>query len=329
MDKKIVVITGCLGFIGQHLTKACLEKGWKVYGVDKKTYAADQNTIFEQKHRDFELIEEDICDLKILPDCNLLFNLAAESHVGNSIVCSSKFVKTNVDGVRNLLELIKAKPLNYYGKPLLIHLSTDEVYGDLEHGTFTESSPLEPSNPYSATKAAGDMLIKAWSRTNGLDYIIVRPTNNYGTHQYFEKLIPMVVKILSFNKGKKIPLHNGGEPIRSWLHVEDTVNALMTIVDNTNTQETCAEVYNIGGEEQKNKEVVRKIVNSYIGEEISRGWSEEHFRSLTTGEFNRPGQDIRYSVDDSKLRALGWTPHKIFDEEIAIIVDYYKEGFRW
>lgn len=326
---KIAVITGCLGFIGQHITQACLEKGWTVYGVDKRTYAADPNPCFDLEHINFKLIEKDICDLEKLPDCNFLINLAAESHVGNSIVGSSEFVKTNVDGVRNLLELVKAKPDNYYGKPMFVHFSTDEVYGDLAEGSFTEESPLNPSNPYSATKAAGDMLIKSYARTYGLNYKIIRPTNNYGDHQYPEKLIPMTVKILQFNKGKKIPLHNGGDPIRSWLHVNDTVDAVMHIIDYNLCSSTTAEIYNIGGAEQRNKEVVRKIHNTYFGHFINKPWDESDYKEHTTVEYNRLGQDVRYSVDDSKLRAIGWRPRVQFDSELPFIVTECAKRFRW
>jgi dTDP-glucose 4,6-dehydratase len=202
---KLVVITGCLGFIGSHVTRKCLDLGWKVYGIDSLTYASSPDLIgdFSYEYGDnFTYINEDIADLKYLPDCDYVINTAAETHVGNSIIDSKDFLKSNINGVQNLLDLIKAKPNNVVQRPILFHFSTDEVYGDITEGEHTESDHLNPSNPYSASKAAADMLITAWARTYGIEYIIFRPTNNYGEYQYPEKLIPLAVKLLQ--RGKKI-----------------------------------------------------------------------------------------------------------------------------
>ena len=194
---KLVVITGCLGLIGSYVTRQCLEKGWRVYGVDKCTYAANIHFLEKfQQHEEFTFIKADIAKLTYLPDCDYVINVAAESHVGNSIVDSSDFIETNINGVKNLLDLIRLKQRNVVSRPVFFHFSTDEVYGDIVSGEHTETDILKPSNPYSASKAAADMLIFAWARTYGIKYVILRPTNNYGIGQYPEKLIPLTVKLL-------------------------------------------------------------------------------------------------------------------------------------
>ena len=202
---KVVYITGCLGFIGSYVTRTCLELGWYVKGVDKMTYASNKDLLKEfKKYPNFSFVKCDINDLEFLYECDYIINTAAETHVGNSIVKSDDFINSNINGVHHLLELIR----NYRGEgkqvPILIHFSTDEVYGDITYGEHIESDILNPSNPYSATKAAADQLILAWNRTYNLPYVIVRPTNNYGIGQYVEKLIPKSCKYLML--GKRIPL---------------------------------------------------------------------------------------------------------------------------
>lgn len=315
---RLVVITGCLGLIGSHLTKRCLKLGWQVYGIDKVTYAANEHLIRKfSKNKNFTFVKDDIATLNYLPDCDYVINVAAESHVGNSIVESQDFIHTNVKGVKNLLDLIRKKQKNVDELPTFLHFSTDEVYGDILEGSHTETDLLNPSNPYSASKACSDMLIFAWSRTYDMNYVIVRPTNNYGIGQYPEKLIPLSVKLLQRNR--KIRLHDEGEPVRNWLHADDTAKAVIKIIESGNKNE----IYNIaGGFEQKNKHTVKKIVKCYF--EDDRDYSEY----VDLG-YKRKGQDVRYSLDDSKLRALGWQPSKNFDQEIVKIVEHYKNNFRW
>ncbi len=315
---KLVVITGCLGLIGSHITRECLRKGWKVYGIDKCTYAANTQFIEEfVKDSNFTFIKEDIATLKFLPNCDYVVNTAAESHVGNSIIDSEDFIHSNVVGVKNLLDLIRNKPANVDKRPIFFHFSTDEVYGDITEGEHIETDILKPSNPYSASKAAADMLIIAWARTYGINYIIIRPTNNYGIGQYPEKLIPISVKMLQ--RGRKIRLHDKGEPVRNWLHSADTATAVTTIIESG----TSDEIYNVaGGFEQKNKETVQKIIHSYF--EDNRECSEY----IDVGHV-RQGQDVRYALNDDKLKALGWKPEKMFDDEIKGIVEYYKNNFKW
>ena len=315
---KIVYITGCLGFMGSYATRRALKRGWMVRGIDKGTYAANYKLLEEFNHYpNFHFEEIDIKDLSHLYDCDYVINYAAESHVGNSIVKSEEFLDSNILGVKNLLDLIRFKQSNCNELPVLLHISTDEVYGDIDSGSHVETDLLKPSNPYSAAKAAGDMLIYAWARTYGVRYVMLRPTNNYGIGQYPEKLIPLSVKNLM--RGKKIRLHNNGTPVRNWLHADDTAAAVMTIINSSVTNE----IYNIaGGFEQTNAETVRKIIEAFSG--TAKNWE-----SYIDFSYSRPGQDVRYALDDSKLRALGWTPQKVFDDEIAEIVEYYKQKFIW
>jgi len=312
--KKIVYVTGCLGFIGYRVAVDCLNKGWYVYGVDKETYAANLNFLPTLlAYENFRYLKSDINDLERLVDCDYVINTAAESHVDNSITASGVFLKSNVNGVHRLLELIREK--SRYRMPTLLHFSTDEVYGDIEHGFHNEKDLLKPSNPYSATKAAADMLVLAWARTYKIPYVIVRPTNNYGIGQYVEKLIPKTVKYLTIDR--PIDLHDKGTPIRTWLHVSDTASAVTTIIESGVTNE----IYNISGNtEKQNIEVVTKIVKLVTGKDDISG----HICDLV-----RPGQDVRYAINDTKLQSLGWKATAIFDKELENIVQYYQDNFIW
>ena len=316
MSTKVVYVTGCLGFIGYHVTQACLDAGYYVIGVDKKTYAA--NIQFLPKlaaSKQFKFIESDINDLDMLYDCDYIINTAAETHVDNSIVSSDVFLRSNVNGVHHLLNLIKER--HRFKMPTLLHFSTDEVYGDIEEGSHVETDLLKPSNPYSATKAAADQLILAWARTFKVPYVIVRPTNNYGIGQYTEKFIPKSIKSLQL--GRAIPLHDAGLPCRTWLHVSDTARAVVKIIQ-AGVQN---EIYNISGNyEEKNIVIARQIVNLFYNKITDL---DMHLDLSIT----RPGQDVRYSINDDKLRALGWEPQAVFEVELNQIVQYYSRTFVW
>jgi dTDP-glucose 4,6-dehydratase len=316
--KKIVYVTGALGFIGSYVTRECLNEGWYVCGVDKITYAARPELIeeFSSAYKNnFTFIQKDINDLQFLYDCDYIINTAAETHVDNSIVSSEEFIHSNINGVHHLLELVKTK--NRFKMPVFLHFSTDEVYGDIVTGSHKETDILKPSNPYSATKAAADMLILAWHRTYNVPYVIVRPTNNYGIGQYAEKLIPKTCKFLQI--GRKIPLHNRGTPKRVWLNAKDTAKAVVKIIKS----ETENEIYNISGNyETENIEVVGKVVRLLFGDGVD-------VNQYCDFSYTREGQDARYSLDDSKIRSLGWEPKCIFDNELPSIVSYYKDNFIW
>jgi len=315
---KIVYITGCLGFMGAYATRKALKRGWMVRGIDKVTYAANLALLEEFKHYpNFTFERKDIKNLKRLCDCDYVINFAAESHVGNSIVRSDEFISSNVDGVKNLLDLVRFKPDNCNNRPIFFHISTDEVYGDIGAGAHTESDLLRPSNPYSAAKAAGDMLVHAWARTYGIQYIILRPTNNYGIGQYPEKLIPLSVKNLM--RGKKIRLHDNGTPIRNWLHADDTAEAVMAIIDSKKVNE----IYNVaGGFEQANIDTVKKIIKAFYG-------TLDNWEQYVDFSAQREGQDLRYALNDRKLKNLGWKPKRVFDNEIEKIVKFNKDNFTW
>ena len=320
--KKVVYVTGCLGFIGAYVTEACLKQGWHVVGVDKITYAAQPERLADFETygpNNFQFIKADINDLTRLVDCDYIINTAAETHVDNSIVSSERFLHSNVNGVHHLLELVRSK--ERFKMPTLLHFSTDEVYGDIAEGSHKETDLLKPSNPYSATKAAADMLILAWGRTFKVPYVIVRSTNNYGVGQYTEKLIPKTCKLLQL--GRKVPLHNNGTPKRTWLHAKDTASAIITII-NTGVQN---EIFNIGGNfECQNIDIVEAIHSLFVS---PMGQSHDWKDVVCDFSYHRDGQDVRYSLDDSKLRKLGWDNKCLFDKELPTVVTYYKNKFIW
>lgn len=314
MTKKVVYITGCLGFIGSYVTRLCLNRGWYVMGIDCETYAANTDYLKEfNQYQNFTYQCKNIIDLNMLYDCDYVINTAAETHVDNSIVNSTEFIRSNIDGVYNLLRLIQTK--SRFHMPTLVQFSTDEVYGDLIEGSHSETDLMRPSNPYAATKASADMLILAWNRTYSVPYLILRPTNNYGIGQYVEKFIPKSCKYLEL--GKRVPLHDNGQPIRTWLHAQDTALAVICLLD-CNKQN---EIYNISGNYQDtNLNVFCKILKA-------KGIDPNRY--LDYVDFvQRPGQDVRYSINDSKLRSLGWNNVMDFDIELKNIITH-NIGFKW
>jgi dTDP-glucose 4,6-dehydratase len=315
---KIVYVTGCLGFIGSYVTRLCLKRGWQVRGIDKCTYAANTELLNEfNEYPNFTFEKIDINDLEFLFDCDYIINTAAETHVGNSIVKSEAFLHSNINGVENLLNLIRHTRSESNRMPIFFHFSTDEVYGDIDNGNHKEGDTLKPSNPYSATKACADMLILAWARTYNIPYIILRPTNNYGQGQYVEKLIPKCCKYVQVEK--KLPLHNYGNSIRTWLHVKDTANAVIKIIDSGIENE----IFNVSSHfELKNIEVCDKIIDIYFPDTKDKS----QFYDFS---YQRPGEDLRYSLCDEKLRSLGWKEEAIFEEEIVEIAKYYRDKFIW
>ena len=316
MTTKIVYVTGCLGFIGSYITRNCLLRNWHVLGVDSETYAANIDLLDEfSKFKNFRYLKKNINDLNMLYDCDVIINTAAETHVDNSIVNGDEFIRSNIDGVHNLLRLIQSK--SRYKMPTLLHFSTDEVYGDRQSGSFTENDLAKPSNPYAATKASADMLISAWHRTYGVPYLIVRPSNNYGIGQYVEKFIPKTIKYLTL--GKRVPLHENGSPVRTWLHAQDTADAVMHLIYTNQVND----IFNISGNyEDTNLSIFKKILECL-------DIDSSEYDKYVDFTVQRPGQDVRYSVDDSKLKILGWQNKKMFDTELKKIVDYHAGKFIW
>lgn len=313
-NKKVAMVTGCAGFIGYHLTRHLLEKGWYIMGVDNLSYSSRNNFIATKfnEYDNFFFVEKDINDLDRLPDCDYIINCAAETHVDNSIENSDDFVHSNISGVHHILKLMERIKNQ---RPILLHFSTDEVYGDIKEGEHFETDALNPSNPYSATKAAADMLILAWARTHNIKYFIVRPTNNYGINQHPEKLIPKTCK--NFLLGRKLPLHNDGTPVRNWLHVSDTVKAVSTILEHGTINNT----YNIPGNyEERNIVIVNKIIKI-----LSPRGIDLSVYDLIDYSYSRPGQDVRYALNGDKLKSLGWKAVADFDKELKKIVNYNED----
>lgn len=319
---EIAVVTGCAGFIGSALTRYLLKNNWYVYGIDKLTYASNPEFIEEfNAYSRFKFIHEDIANLSRLPECDVIFNLAAESDVDTSNRDSRQFVLSNVLGVQNLLNLVSKSAIIKDYPPLFFQISTDEVYGATKDDNykFVETDILNPSNPYSATKAAADLLITSWANTYNIKYIIARPSNNYGYYQHPEKLIPLTVKKLA--RGQKIKLHNQGSPVRTWTHVEDTINAIKTIYYKGEQNS----IYNISSElEESNLTIVTDIIKAFHNEEYV---NIDDYVDLS---YNRPGQDMRYAICSKKLSDLGWRPSYNVRYEINNLVSSYKHGkFRW
>lgn len=285
------LITGGRGFIGSHFVELILNLGHEVIDIDKMTYASNKTLPFDN-NSNYELINEDIVTIQHLPVCDIIVNFAAESHVDNSIESPAKFLNTNVYGVFNILNLLRGK---VYKRPLFVHISTDEVYGDINDGERNEESLLNPSNPYSATKAAAEMLIFSYARTFGIKYQIVRSTNNYGPRQYQEKLIPKIIYCL--NNKQKIPIHGDGSYIRDWLYVKDNVQAIYKICFSKNLDN----IWNVSAYNyRKNIDIVQEIcdwfgIKNYL----------EYIEYIE----NRLGQDYRYSISSQKIRnMLRWAP---------------------
>jgi dTDP-glucose 4,6-dehydratase len=336
---KTIAVTGGAGFIGSALIRYLIKSDdYKVINIDKLTYSGNLQSlesISDNKNYVFE--EADICNFSKLNEIfnnhspDLLIHLAAESHVDRSIDGPDDFIQTNIIGTFKLLESVKNywQTLNGVKKEnfRFLHVSTDEVYGDLSEGSefFTESTRYDPSSPYSASKASSDHLVRAWHRTYGLPTLITNCSNNYGPCQFPEKLIPHV--ILNALEGKKIPIYGNGKQIRDWLYVDDHVRALIKVALNGNPGET----YNIGGNNEiRNIEVVMKIC-SILDEKKSHQLNRlSSFSQLIAYVKDRPGHDVRYAIDASKIqKELEWTPLESFDSGLKKTVFWYLDNKVW
>lgn len=284
------LVTGGRGFIGSHFVELCLSKGHKVVDIDKMTYASNQKLPWDDDEN-YTLIKEDIGKLTHLPLCDIIVNFAAESHVDNSINEPDVFAQSNILGTQNILNLLRGK---VYERPLFVHISTDEVYGDIENGHMTEESCLNPSNPYSASKAAAEMILLSYGRTYGIDYQICRSSNNYGPRQYPEKLIPKTIECLDENK--PVPLHGDGSYVRDWTYVKDNVEGVYKVCFSKKKNE----IWNISANNcLSNIEIVREV-SSWMNKSLKIKFVE-----------NRLGQDMRYSISSEKIRReLNWEPQK-------------------
>lgn len=334
-----ILITGGAGFIGSALVRYIVEnKEDTVINVDSLTYAGNLESLDSIKNNSRYVFEKvDICDScelnrvikKYQPDS--IMHLAAESHVDRSIDGPSDFIQTNIIGTFTLLESVRkylaSRDKTFREQFRFHHISTDEVYGDLENTSelFTESTPYNPSSPYSASKASSDHLVRAWQRTYGIPIVVTNCSNNYGPYQFPEKLIPHI--LTSALKGKPLPIYGEGDQIRDWLYVEDHAKALYLVLK----QGLVGETYNIGGHNEKqNIDVVKTVCDILDEIVLEKPPAVTSFHQLITFVDDRPGHDKRYAIDASKMEnELGWKPEQSFESGIRKTVEWYLENPIW
>jgi dTDP-glucose 4,6-dehydratase len=332
MKEKVILITGGAGFIGSHVVRRFVNKypQYMIINADKLTYAGNLENLADIETKENYTFEKiDITDKQAVADLfqkygyDGVIHLAAESHVDRSITAPDDFVHTNIVGTVNLLSAAINKWKNNSEGKLFYHISTDEVYGSLgKEGMFTEETAYDPKSPYSASKASSDHMVRAFGHTFGIPYVISNCSNNYGPNQFPEKLIPLAINNIKNNK--PVPVYGKGENVRDWLYVEDHASAIDQVFHRGKPGET----YNIGGNnEWKNIDLIRllcKIMDKKLGR--PEGASEK----LITYVKDRPGHDLRYAIDSSKLqRELGWSPIPDFAAGLEKTVDWYLTNNRW
>lgn len=314
-----ILVTGGAGFIGSNFVRRAYDEMFpgisSVLVLDKLTYAGVSKNLDQVKNKpNFEFIEGDICDSKIVEklvdSVDAIVNFAAESHVDRSITNAADFVETNVAGVQVLLDAAKATGT----KLRFLQVSTDEVYGSIESGSWDENCALLPNSPYSASKAGGELLARAYNRTHGMDVVITRCSNNYGPYHFPEKLIPLFITNLL--EGKKVPVYGNGKNIRDWLHVDDHCRGIYQVLTNGRS----GEVYNIGGgRELSNLEITSLILESMGADESSIQYVED-----------RKGHDLRYSVNWTKInKELGYEPQVKFEDGLRDTINWYRNNQNW
>ena len=315
-----LLVTGGAGFIGSHYVRTVLGDAWDgprpdvVVVLDTLTYAGNlRNLDPVSGDPRLELVRGDICDAplvdRLVEAADVVVHFAAESHVDRSIEGAAAFVETNVRGTQTLLDAARRHPVARF-----VHVSTDEVYGSIESGSWTEAEPLLPNSPYSASKASSDLMARAYHRTHGVPVCITRCSNNYGPYQFPEKVIPLFVTNLL--DGLEVPLYGEGRNVRDWLHVDDHCRAIHLVVAGGRA----GEVYNIGG----GTELTNKELTGLLLEATGHGW--EKVRRVP----DRLGHDLRYSVDCSKIEAeLGYKPMVGFEQGLADVVAWYTENRDW
>ena len=322
---KRLVVTGGLGFIGSNFIRKFLEK-YKILNIDKLTYAGNSDNLSDlNKHKNYKFIRADISKfdirkkiLKFKPDG--IIHFAAESHVDRSIEKSREFLETNILGTYNLLEIVKDDK-----KIKFVHISTDEVYGDLgkTKKKFNKKTKFNPSSPYSASKASADHLVSAWARTYRINSVIINCSNNYGPNQYPEKLIPYA--ILCLQNKKKIPIYGKGDQVRDWLFVEDHCEAIEKVFKSGKRDET----YLVGGKnEMTNIDLIKNLIEIYF--KIKKPDLKVNYRDYVTYVRDRPGHDVRYSVDTSYIEhKLRWKPKTLFETGLNKTIRWYMNNSKW
>ncbi len=302
-----ILVTGCAGFIGSHTVDKLVGSGYSVVGLDLLTYAGNINNL-SSSINDITFYEGDICDSALVKkivddhDIGCIINFAAETHVDNSIVDASEFIRTNVEGVRNLLDVCKNSGT------LFFQISTDEVYGSCEIGSFSETDKLEPRNPYSASKAAAEHLVTSYRNTFDIDYLMVRMSNNFGPRQNSEKFIPTILNSLS--RGDKIPIYGDGKNVRDWLYVKDCAEIICKLLELAPINQT----YNISfNNERENIYVVNKLL----------GILELEFDECATFVKDRPGHDFRYSISSKKMKSVVKVTPTDFTVALKDTVEFY------
>lgn len=312
-----ILVTGGAGFIGSAYVRSLLDgvhpgyEDAQITVVDKLTYAGNRANL-PRRHERLTFVQADIADAErvraLVAGHDEVVHFAAESHVDRSLYAASEFVRTNVAGTQALLEACLRAEVRR-----VVHVSTDEVYGSIDEGSWTESRPLQPNSPYSASKAGGDLFARAYWRSHGLDVRVTRCSNNYGPYQHVEKLIPLFVTNLL--EGLPVPLYGDGGNVREWVHVEDHCRAVHLVL----TEGSAGEVYNIGGTALSNREITERLLELCGAD-----------RSLVRPVEDRKGHDFRYAVDDTKIRTLlGYRPAVPFTDGLARVVDWYRENPGW
>jgi len=303
-----VMVTGGAGFIGSHFARRLAAQGDEVVVLDKLTYSGNRANLEDVEH---EFHHGDISDPEAVEraaqGCDAIVNFAAETHVDRSILGATDFGHTEFAGTQVLLEYVKERQIRY------VQVSTDEVYGDMPPGqSAVESDPVRPSSPYSVAKAAGDMWIPAYVRTFGIDASITRGANTYGSHQYPEKMVPLFTT--NALDGEPLPVYGDGRQRREWLHVADHCAGIDLVL----REGAAGEIYNVGGQERENMDVVRRILDlTGAGPDLVRMVDD------------RPGHDRRYSIDASKLSGLGWAPQHSFETGLAETIEWYRSRRDW
>jgi len=314
-----LLVTGGAGFIGSHYVRTLLAGGYPSYAdaevtvYDKLTYAGNlANLAGVADDPRYRFVQGDICDAarldEVLPGHDAVLNFAAETHVDRSIRGAADFVLTNTLGVQVLLDACLRA-----GVRRVVQVSTDEVYGTIPVGSWTEDCLLEPNSPYSAAKAGGDLIARSYAVTHGLGVSVTRCTNNYGPYQFPEKVIPLFVTNLL--QGRKVPLYGDGGNVRDWLHVDDHCRGIALVLERGEP----AGIYNIGG----GRELTNKELTGLLLEACGRGWE------MVQPVQDRKGHDRRYSLDDAKLRAMGYAPHVEFEAGLAATVEWYRDNEDW